>query len=157
MPEKIITDQPEARRKTVQRVLTDAWADILEPPYFSVPLADEDTATPDPADAARILRGGELFIATAIQIANITAVTQTLDVQLISESGANTKLAPSLTVPGNEILTLLPGLSLFKRDLDNPANNGDVLQAKASANASLTLTVTVVEREALEHAPNTQV
>lgn len=153
---KILTDQPVARRRTVQAVLTDAFVTMAQPPIFSVPLTDEDIATADPADADRELRPGETFIATSIQIANITGTAATVDVEIVGEGGTTTSIAPGLTVPANEVLTLLPGLSIFKRDLANHSDDGDILRAKASTTGAITLTATVVDREALEHAPDTE-
>ena len=156
MPVKIITDQPQAVRKTLQAELGTAPEVLAEPPYFSVPLTDEDVAIIDPADADRELRAGEVFFATGLQIANDSPDTRTVTVRLVSEDGVTTSLAPGLIVPAGEVLTLLPGLSMFKRDLGNPGADGMTLVAYADAAEALTFTATVVEREALEHAPDTE-
>lgn len=157
MPTKILTDLPQVKRKTVQHVITTSWVTVAEPPYFSVPIGDPDVAVADPADANRELRPGEMFIATAIQIANSSGTAATVDVQIVGEGGVTTSLAPTLTVPANEVLSLLPGLSLFKRDLANPGDAADILRVRSGTNGALTLTVTLVEREALDHAPDTEV
>lgn len=156
MPTKITTDQPQAKRLTLQRLLTDTFADVVEAPYFSVPLTDEDVATLDPGDDDRELRPGEVFFATGLQIANVTTSARTVDVEIVGEGGVITSLAPGLTVPAKDVLTLPPGLSLFKRNLADPAAPGMRLRARADATGALTLTATVVEREAIEHAPDTE-
>ena len=156
MPDKIITDQPQAKRKTLQALIGSTFALVVEAPYFSVPLAAEDTATIDPADADRELRAGEVFFATGIQIANVTGTPRAVTVEIVSESGTATSLAPGLMVPGNEVLTLAPGLSLFKRHLGDPGADGMLLRVQADEAGALTLTATVVEREALDHAPDTE-
>lgn len=157
MPTKIVTDLPQAKRKLIQHVVTNAWVTVAEPPYFSVPVEDPAVAVADPADANRELRPGELFIATALQIANTSGSAATLDMQIVGEGGVTTTLAPTLTVPANEVLSLLPGLSLFKRDLANPTDTADILRVKSGTTGALTLTATLVEREALDHAPDTEV
>jgi len=156
MPTKIVTDQPQAVRKTLQVEIGASPQVVAEPPYFSIPLTDEDVATVDPADPDRELRPGELFFATGIQIANPSADTRTVTVQMISESGVTTALAPGLKVPSGEVLTLAPGLSMFKRDLSNPNADGMQLVVFADQADALTLTATVVERESLEHSPDTE-
>lgn len=156
MPIKILTDQPQAVRKTLQVVIGSTPTVVAEPPYFSIPLTDEDVATVDPADADRELRAGELFFATGLQIANPSAELRTVTVQLVSEDGVTTSLSPELPVPSREILTLAPGLSMFKRDLANPSANGMRLLVFADAPGALTLTATVVEREAIDHSPDTE-
>ena len=156
MPDKIVTDQPQARRHTIQHLVTASWVNVAEAPYFSVPLTAEDAATPDPADSDRELRPGEIFFATALQIANTTTTARTVDVEILGEDNTATSLAPGLTVPGKDVLTLLPGLSLFKRDLANPTAAGMRLRVQADQAGALTLTATVVAREALEHAPDTE-
>ena len=157
MPQKIITDQPQARRRTIQVALGTTYAAIAEAPYFSVPMQDAASATVDPADADRELRPGELFIVSGIQIANTTTTARTVEIELVAEGGSPvTMLAPTLTVPPREVLTLPPGLSLFKRNLANPTADGMLMRARASAASALQLTLTVVEREAIEHAPDTE-
>jgi hypothetical protein len=156
MPTKIITDQPQAKRITLQVLINQTMATVAEAPYFSVPLTDEEIAIVDPDDANRELRAGEVFFATGIQIANTTPTTRTVTVNIVSETGTVTSLAPQLLVPGHDVLTLAPGLSLFKRDLANPNAPGMRLNVQASAANALTLTATVVEREALDHAPDTE-
>jgi hypothetical protein len=156
MPVKIVTDQPQAKRKTLQALMTDSYATVAEAPYFSIPLADEDTAILDPDDFSRELRAGELFFATGIQIANDTETVHTVDVQIVSEGGVATSLSPGLLVPAHDVLILSPGLSLFKRDLADPTDPAMLLQVRASANSALTLTASVVEREAIDHAPDTE-
>lgn len=156
MPAKIITDQPQAVRKTLQAELSSSPTALAEPPYFSIPLTDEDVAIIDPADADRELRAGEVFFATGLQIANASDETRTVTVRLVSESGVTTSLAPGLIVPAGEVLTLLPGLSMFKRDLAYPGADGMTLVAFSDQAGALTFTATVVEREALEHAPDTE-
>jgi hypothetical protein len=157
MPDKILTDQPQAKRRTLQHLITASFSTVIEAPYFSVPLTDEDVATVDPDDANRELRAGEIFFATGIQIANVTGTTRTVDVEIMGENGTPaTTLAPGLLVPGNDVLTLAPGLSIFKRDLTTPANAGMILRVKADEAGALQLTASAVEREALEHAPDTE-
>jgi hypothetical protein len=157
MPDKILTDQPQAKRKTLQHLITAAFTNVAEAPYFSVPLTDDDVATVDPGDDNRELRAGEIFFATGIQIANVTSTTRTVDVEIVGENGTPvTTLAPGLLVPGNDVLTLAPGLSLFKRDLANPSNAGMRLRIKADETGALQLTASLVEREALDHAPDTE-
>jgi hypothetical protein len=156
MPVKILTDQPQNVRRTIQAALTTTLTTLAEAPYFSVPLADEDVATIDPADANRELRPGEVFFATAIQIANNTDTARTVTVTLVSENGLTTHLAPGLTVPANDVLSLAPGLSLFKTNLATPGNDGMRLRASASIDNALTLTATVIEREQIQHSPDTE-
>lgn len=156
MPTKIMTDQPQAVRRTLQVEIGSAPAVVAQPPYFSVPLTDEDVATIDPADGDRELRPGELFFATGLQIANLSAELRTVTVQLVSEDGVTTSMAPELPVPSREILTLAPGLSMFKRDLASPEADGMTLVVFADEPGALTLTATVVEREAIEHSPDTE-
>ena len=161
MPDKIITDQPQNKRKTLQSLIGTTFGTVAEAPYFSVPLTDEDVATVDPDDIDRELRGGELFFATGIQIANVSANTRTVTVEIVGEGNTETSLtetslAPGLLVPGNDVLTLAPGLSLFKRDLDNPTNVAMRLRVQADEAGALTLTASVVEREAIDHAPDTE-
>lgn len=157
MPDKILTDQPQAKRRTLQATIGATFSTVVEAPYFSVPLTDEDVATVDPADADRELRAGETFFATGIQISNVTSSTRTVDVEILGENGTPaTSLAPGLSVPGNDTLILPPGLSLFKRDMANPSQAGMLLRVKADEAGALTLTMTVVEREAIDHAPDTE-
>ena len=156
MPDKIITDQPQNKRKTLQALIGTSFTTVAEAPYFSVPLTDEDVATVDPDDIDRELRDGELFFATGIQIANVSANTRTVTVEIVGEDNTETSLAPGLLVPGNDVLTLAPGLSLFKRDLDNPTDPAMRLRVQADEAGALTLTASVVEREAIDHAPDTE-
>ena len=157
MPDKIVTDQPQFKRLTLQHLITAAFTTVAEAPYFSVSLTDEDIATVDPDDTDRELRAGEIFFATGIQIANVTTTTRTVDVEIVGENGTpSTTLAPGLMVPGNDVLTLAPGLSLFKRDLANPANAGMRLRVKADEAGALQLIASAVEREAIDHAPDTE-
>ena len=156
MPDKIITDQPQAKRRTLQASIGTAAATLVEAPYFSVPLNDEDNATIDPANANRELRAGEIFFASGLQIANSSATARTVTVDLLAEGGAVTSLSPGLLVPANDILTLAPGLSLFKRNLASPSALGMRLRVSASASGALTLTATVIEREAIDHNPDTE-
>ena len=157
MPDKILTDQPQAKRKTLQHLIGTSFSTAIEAPYFSVPLTDEEVATVDPADENRELRAGEIFFATGIQIANVTSTTRTVDVEVVGENGTPaTTLAPGLMVPGNDVLALAPGLSLFKRDLANPSNAGMRLRVKADEAGALQLTASAVERESIDHAPDTE-
>ena len=156
MPDKILTDQPQAKRKTLQHLITDAFTTVAEAPYFSIPLTDEDVATVDPDNADRELRAGELFFATGIQIANITEDSHTVDVDIVGEGGVTTSLAPALIIPAKDVLTLAPGLSMFKRDLASPSAAGTRLRIRADETSALTLTASVVEREAIDHAPDTE-
>ena len=156
MPDKILTDQPQAKRKMVQILIGDTYSAVAEAPYFSVPLTDEDVATLDPDDSDRELRAGELFFATGIQIANVSESPATVDVEISIEGGGGTSIAPGLTIPAKEVMTLSPGLSLFKRNLANPAAAGQIMQVKASITGTLQLTALVIEREALDHAPDTE-
>lgn len=156
MPDKIITDQPQARRRTIQRVVTGAYATIAEAPYFSIPEVNLDVAVADPDDDQRELRPGEVFFATALMLANTSASAVTVDIEINGEGGVTTMISPGLTVPANDVLALLPGLSLFKRDLDNPTATADRLRIRASTTGVLHITASVVEREALEHSPDTE-
>lgn len=154
MPNKIITNQPQARRNIIQVAIGTILSTVAEAPYFSVQLSNEDLAVVDPNDLDRELRAGELFFATAIQIANISNVSCTVNMEIVGENGVVTSLAPDLMVPAKEVLLLPAGLSLFKRDLTNPTNAGDQLRIQASTSGALTLTMLVVEREAIDHAPD---
>ena len=156
MPDKIITDQPQAKRRLIQAVSATTFQTILEAPLFSVPLTDEDVAVIDPDDDERELRPGEVFLATGIVIANVTSTARTVEVEMVGEDGTATSLAPLVTVPANDVLTLPPGLSVFKFDLSDPDAAGGRLRWRASAAGALTLTMAVVEREALDHAPDTE-
>jgi hypothetical protein len=113
---------------------------------------------PDPDNADRELRGGEVFFATGIMIANVTTTSRAVDLEIVGEGGSPiTSLAPGLIVPGNEVLTIPPGLSLFKRNLASPNADGMRLRVRCPASGTaLQLTATVVEREAIEHAPDTE-
>lgn len=156
MPTKILTDQPQSKRRTVTHLCKATWQTVAEPPYFSIPILDADNAVADPADVNRELRAGELFIATGLIVANVTSTAATIEIELVPESGDTAKIASVLTVPGNDVLTLPPGLSLFKRDLGNPASASDVLRARAGTTNALTLLFTVIEREAIDHNPDTE-
>lgn len=156
MPVKITTDQAQAKRLTRQIALTTAYQAVLEPPYFSVPSTGDDSAVVDPSNADRELRPGEVFIASSIQIANISNSTTSVSVQLENEAGVTTMLSPELIIPPKDVRLLPPGISLFKRNLGTPAADGDILRALASADGRLQLTVTYIEREAIEHAPDTE-
>jgi hypothetical protein len=156
MPTKILTDQPQTKRFTLQRLATTSFTTLVEAPYFSVPLTDEDVAVEDPDDVDRELRAGEIFIASAIQVTNKTSTGRTIEIVLEGEGGTDTVLAPAMMVPGNDVLYLPPGISLFKRDLDDPTATADRLRVRASANSALEITVSVVEREAIDHAPDTE-
>lgn len=153
---KIITDQPQFKRKTLQASIGTSVEIVTEAPYFSVPLTDEEVAIVDPADPDRELRAGEVFFATQIYIANNTENTREVFVDIFGENGLTTILSPGLIVPPKDVLTLSPGLSLFKRDLDNPNNSGDRLRVNADEAGALTLTASVIEREAIDHAPDTE-
>lgn len=156
MPTKIVTDQPQGRRRTLQMVLSASMQTLIEAPYFSVPIADEDRAIVDPANPNRELRGGEIFFSTGIQIANTEAAIRTVRVELVGEGGGPiTSLSPDLVIPPKEVLTLAPGLSLFKRNLANPNAAGMIVRASASG-SGLQLTTTVLEREAIEHDPDSE-
>ena len=154
---KIITDQPQAKRKTIQFLLTTASLVVTEAPYFSVPLTDEDVATLDPDDADRELRAGELFFASGLHFTNTsTSLSRTLRVEVIGEGGSPiTRLASEVLIPANETLTLAPGLSLFKRDLGNPSADGMRLRVRASG-TGVQMTASLVEREAIDHSPDTE-
>lgn len=157
MPDKILTDQPQAKRKTLQHLVTATFTTVAEAPYFSVPLTDEDLATVDPDNSDRELRPGEVFFATGILIANLTSTTRTLTVEIVGEDGVTTSVAPGLKVPGNDVLSLPPGLSIFKRNLADPLANGTLLRVMSDEAGALTLTAGIVEREAIEHAPDSEV
>lgn len=158
MPTKILTDQPQYKRITVrQAIATPNFADVLEPPYFSVPLENEDVAVVDPDDDDRELRGGEAFIATAIVITNGTSAARTVEVRIAPEGGGTEiPFGPGrIVVPAYDSYNLPPGISLFKRNLSAPANAGDVLQMKSNG-SSMFVTFTYVQREPLEHDPDTE-
>lgn len=156
MPDKIVTDQPQAKRRTLQHLIGSSLTAVVEAPYFSIPEQNIDTGIPDPADASRELRAGEIFFATGIQIANTGATARTLTAEIVGEDGTQTSLAPGIMVPGNDVLTLAPGLSIFKRNLNDPNAPGMRLRVQADEGGALTLTATVVEREALDHDPDTE-
>lgn len=156
MPTKIITDQPETKRRTLQLVLSETVQTLIEAPYFSIPGTGQSGVVLDPADADRELRSGEIFFATGIQIANVSAASLTVLAELVGEGGAVvTTISPNLVVPPNEVLTLSPGLSLFKRNLASPAAAGMLVRLSAS-DVGLQLTTTVLEREAIDHEPDTE-
>lgn len=156
MPVKIKTDQPEAKRETYKGTLTTSMTTLFEPPYFSVPLLDEDTATLDPQDDQRELRSGETFLATSLRLVNRTTSEQSVTVQVTDENGDPFLLAYQLVVPPHDVLNIPAGLSLFKRDLISPNNSGMLLQALASSNSAIDYVITVIEREAIEHAADTE-
>jgi len=157
MPTKILTDQPQYKRLTVsQPVATPNFATVVEPPYFSVPLENEDVATVDPDDAERELRGGEVFISTAIVLTNNSAGTRRVEVQIIPEGGSGIPFGPGrISIPPYDSFNLPPGISLFKRNLASPTADGMRLQMKSDG-ADTYVNFTYVQREPLEHDPDTE-
>ena len=163
MPRKILTDQPEGRRITLQSVLQDTFTNLIESHYFSIPetiqLDDEDPRQApfiDPDTEGRELRSGELFFSTPILVANRGTTTVRVSVEIVGEDGVVTSIAPNVQLPAQEVLSLQPGLSLFKRNFTDPNAAGMILRAKATLPGVVTVTATLNEREALEHALDTE-
>lgn len=160
MPVKIVTDTPAQRANTVNAALTTGNTTLVEANYFSVPLEDSDAGdpwvVPDPDDQGnRELRPGEVFIAAQIMLFNTGTTARTAIVELVREGGAVVGLA-ELYMPGKETRLLPAGLRLFKRNLGSPAAAGDLLRARLTSGTGVNVIVTYVERQALDHAPNTE-
>jgi hypothetical protein len=160
MPVKIVTDTPAQRAATATVSLNTGNAVIVEANYFSVPLEDGDAddawVTPDPSDAEdRELRPGEVFISAPMLFCNTGGTARTVIVELVREGGAVVRLA-DLWVPGNDTRQMPAGLRLFKRNLASPNAAGDLLRARLTSGSGVNAIVTYVERQALEHAPNTE-
>lgn len=159
MPTKILTDKPAAVNKTVNVLVSSTFSTIIEAPYFSQSgVRDDTTAVIDPDDSERELLAGEIFVRTPAHITNETNVDQTITLRLLREDGTSRLLCNAQTINARDTLYVpLQGLLLFKRDLANPTDAGDRLQAQASNAAALGLVFSYSEKEALEHAPNTEV
>ncbi|MFN6976514.1 MAG: hypothetical protein ACK4OP_00175 [Gemmobacter sp.] len=151
-----MTDKPQFVRRPVSVLLGTALTTLCEAPYFSIPLVDEGAAIVDPDDAERELRPGEISIIAPIVISNASGTSRTVDLEIVAENGTVTTLARNLVVPGNNGLTLPPGAMLVKTDLAAPGAAGGRLRARASIGGSVSLTTTLVERELLQHAPDTE-
>ena len=157
MPRKILTDQPQQRPDSVTVALTTSNTTLVEAPYFSIPITGEPNdpgITVDPADSDRELRPGEVFIGSQIALANTGSVARTVTLEVVREGGA--VFARTVWVPPNDTRLLPPGFRLFKRDLGNPSAAGDLMRARLTSGAGVSVIFSVIEREALEHAPDTE-
>lgn len=156
MPTKILTAQPAEVYETLQGTLGTVPTDI-EAPYFSVPDSPGADGTVDPDDPDRQLLPGEIYLATAMLLANTTASTATVTLSLISEAGATAMILPALDIPAHDTYPLRPGYSVFKRNLANPAAAGGRFRMTCSPDGAVDFVVSVFERQAQTHAPDIEV
>lgn len=137
-------------------LIPTTWFTLYEAPDFSVPATGDAGAIPDPADADRELRPGELFIETPLIVRNTTATTRWVEVrvEMRGDFALAIPLTPQVLVPGGETVALpIQGYRLLKE----PANTvGDRLQIRAQTNDSLVCFGTAIELEAQTHAPDSE-
>lgn len=166
---RIYTDQPSTG-KPVQiyrppannnGFLTVNWLDLAEARDFSVPSAGDDGTTPDPDNADRDLRPGEIFFETPLAVLNYTTTACWFQLRLIQQGGNDTPglqeilLCPEITVPPNDTIFFpIQGFRLLKTNFSS--QRGDRLQARAQFDASLKVLGSAIELEALDHAPDTE-
>lgn len=158
MPAKILTSQPFIVEYTLSSTLTTtALTTLLEAPYFSVPSdADEDGVVIDPADTDRELRSGQLFFQTPLYLTNKSSADVVASVSLVREGGAVFTLAYEQVVEARDTLPVpTQGISLFKRNVANPAADGDRIRVQVNIANAVDVVCTYSEREALGHAPDT--
>lgn len=131
------------------------WYTLLEAPDFSVPGTGDGVSTLDPANSARELRPGEVFIETPLLVSNTTATSQSVELQVVLQGGSATVplVIPTLVPAGETVFLPVQGLRLLKTDFD--AADGDRLQIKASDAASLKIFGAASELGAANHSPNT--
>lgn len=123
---------------------------LAEAPDFSVPDASERYADRDPVDAARAIRPGEIFLLSPIAVRNKTVSTQTIEVQMIRETGEIIQLGDLEIPAGDTGFVPIQGRSLFKRDAAGTI--GDRLQVRASAAAAFDVWAAGEERLSNEHS-----
>lgn len=159
MPIKILTDVPTTVGKTADALVGTAWLTLVEAPYFSrTGVRNRLTATIDPDDNERELLAGELFLRTPLHVTNETDGDVTVSLRIVRESGATRLLCNQQVINGRKTIYLPEqGILLFKRNLADPAAAGDRLQLQASVAASVGVVFSYSEKEALDHAPNTEV
>ena len=157
---RILTDQPSTGKPIVLAVaafVPTTWTTIAEAPDFSVPGTGDEGATPDPLDADRELRPGEVFIESPLIATNLTGTTRWVEAQIVLQgtSGSEIVVAPRIPVPPNTSVYLpLQGLRLLKTDF--AATVGARLQVRAEAATAIKIYGSAVELEAANHEPNTE-
>ena len=163
---RINTDQPSSGKPKLLFIPTASnsgfvnttWQTLAEAPDFSIPASGDEGTIPDPADADRELRPGEVFIETPLAVTNTTATTRWIEAQMLLQgtSGQAIPLTARVPVPGGETVYLpIQGLRLLKTDLTNTEAGGR-LQVQAEVNNALKVIGTAVELEAADHAPDTE-
>ena len=163
---RINTDQPSSG-KPIQLfiprlqsadsgLIPTTWFTLIEAPDFSVPATGDAGAIPDPADADRELRPGEVFIEAPLIVRNTTATARWVEVsvEMRGNFALRISLTPQVLVPAGETVALqIQGYRLLKE----PAIAvGDRLQIRAETNDSLTCFGSASELEAQTHAPDSE-
>ncbi len=90
---RIATDQPSSGRPIALAVpiavndgfVDTQWTTLAEAPDFTIPGTGDSGEIPDPANANRQLRGGEIFIESPLIATNTTATARWIDVMIAME------------------------------------------------------------------------
>ncbi len=163
---RINTDQPSSGKPlllfipaaTNSGFVNTTWTTLAEAPDFSIPASGDDGVTVDPADSARELRPGEVFLETPLAATNTTATTRWVELQMLLQgnSGQAIPVTTQVPVPAGETVYLpIQGLRLLKTDLTNTQPGGR-LQVRAEVANAIKVIGSAVELEALNHAPDTE-
>jgi hypothetical protein len=163
---RIRTDQPSTGKplqlfipSTVNSgFVPTTWTTIAEAPDFSVPNTGNDGIVPDPADAERELRPGEVFFEAPLGVSNATATVRWVELRVLLQgtSGQAVPVVPRIPVPAGETVYLpIQGLRVLKDDLTNTQPGGR-LQIQAEVNNALTIFGSASETEAQTHAPDSE-
>jgi hypothetical protein len=169
---RIRTDQPSSGRpqninwwvggslETPPAALLTDWRDIAEADDFSIPSTGAGGVTLDPADSSRELRPGELYFETPLHVANNSANSCWVQLEIIQQGGNSVAGLQSfkfaqVIVPANETVMLpIQGLRLLKTNL--AALRGDRLRARAQTAGVLQVWGSAVSLEFQDHAPDSE-
>lgn len=138
-------------RMMLDRVDTD-WQTILEAPDFSVP--DPQRRFPDardPDDAERRIQPGFALIEAPLMFHNKSPETVTLEVRILTETGAEVGQAVVSIIQRDTFMHPAPGQRLLKTDPNSTA--GDQLQVRASEADAIQVTSIASEGSAEQHEP----
>lgn len=163
---RIRTDQPSSGKSTLVLIpattnggfVNTSWTTIAEAPDFSIPNTGGSGIVPDPSDVNRELRPGEVFIETQLLVTNVTGSTSWVQIQIKLEGTSGQEIPLSTQVPvagGQTIILDGRGIVLLKTNLTNTEPGGR-LQIRAQTNNALIVAGAATEREAPQHAPDTE-
>lgn len=157
---RINTDQPSSGKPLQLFIASSGFVPVTfttlaEAPDFSVPGTGDTGATLDPADSARELRPGEVFLEAPLTAINKDTVVRWVELQILTQGGETIPITPQVSIPANEAIYLpIQGLRLLKTSF--VAANGDRLQVRASSGSAIKVIGSAVELEALTHAPDSE-